>query len=209
MSVESGHRTNSSKHPFERNFCQPSYIRTLRSKEITRIWNELRIAIKENYDSFGPSGRHACQWIACLDHEDLLNRTGESCCSGRTGVINSRGCYNVLSLPFDLVAVSRFPESRRIPAFEHWLIIRRIRTLSNLRAISPIGKRYTMLLALASLRSSRISYTSLITMLYILDTTHRIWFIFVREITEHAWRGKLEIWRICGSFRPSSFDFDS
>lgn len=77
-------------------------------------------------------------------------------------MINSRGCYNVLSLPFDLVAVSRFPESRRIPAFEHWLIIRRIRTLSNLRAISPIGKRYTMLLALASLRSSRISYTSLI-----------------------------------------------
>lgn len=66
----------------------------------------------------------------------------ESCCSGRTGVINSRGCYNVLSLPFDLVAVSRFPESRRIPAFEHWLIMRRIRMLSNSRAISPIGKRY-------------------------------------------------------------------
>lgn len=72
-------------------------------------------------------------------------------------MINSRGCYNVLSLSFDLVAVSRFPESRGIPAFEHWLIIRRIRTLSNLRAISPIGKRRTILLALASLRGSRIS----------------------------------------------------
>lgn len=182
MSVESGHRTNSLKHPSERNFCQRSYIRILRSNGITRICNELRIAIKENYDSSGPSGRHACQWIACLSHEDLLNRTRESLVApGRTGVINSRGCYNVLSLPFDLVAVSRFPESRRIPAFEHWLIIRRIRMLSNLRAISPIGKRYVILLALASLRGSRISlvwnprsYTSLITMLYILDTTRRI-----------------------------------
>lgn len=142
MSVESGHRTNNTKHPSERNFCQRSCTRTLRSNGITRICNELRIAIKENYDSPGPSGRHACEWIACLSHEDLLNRPRESCCSGRTGVINSRGCYNVRSLPFDLVAVSRFPQSRRIPVFEHWLIMRRIRMLSNLRAISPIGKRY-------------------------------------------------------------------